>query len=92
MIFCYQILKTGNFQEGLYKKRKLTAGDSALVFTKDLEISLFGRFWTLDGFGLRRMQCVRINQLSERKTIVAAHITQEQNFLIIGLWFLLMTS
>jgi hypothetical protein len=61
----------------------LTAGDSALVFTKDLEISLFWTVWTLDGFGLRRMQVCPFNQLSVRKTIVAPYMMQEQNFLII---------
>jgi hypothetical protein len=44
----------------------LTAGDGALVFTKDLEIS-FWTVWTLDGFGLRRIRCVRVNQLSGAK-------------------------
>jgi hypothetical protein len=44
----------------------LIAGDETLVFTKDLEIS-FWTVWTLDGFGLRRMRGVRINQLSEAK-------------------------
>jgi len=38
------------------------------------------------------MQCVRINQLSERKTIVAVYTMQEQNFPIIRIWFLLMLS
>jgi len=52
------------------EKRKIESwlpGDSALVFTKDLEISFFGRFWTLDGFGLRSVRCVRFNQLSATK-------------------------
>ena len=66
-------------------------GDSALVFTKDLEIS-FWTEWTLDSFGLGRMQCVRINQLSGRKTIVAGYTMQEQNFPIIQIWFLLILS
>ena len=60
--------KNGSFQQE-YKKGKLTVGDSALVFTKDLEIS-FWTIWTLDGFGLRRMQWVRINQLSETKLLL----------------------
>ena len=48
--------KNGKFSREGYKKRKLTAGDRALVFTKDLEISLFGRFghWTVSDCG--RMQ------------------------------------
>ena len=61
--------KNGKFSRGIIQKRKLTAGDSALVFTKDLEIS-FWTIWTLDGFGLRRMQWVRINQLSETKLLL----------------------
>jgi len=69
----------------------LTVGDSALVFTKDLEISF------LDGLDIGRFRIAK-NAVSPYqstfwdKTIVASYIKQEQNFLIFQLWFLLMSS
>ena len=69
----YQILKTGKLQG--FKRRKLTVGDSALVFTKDLEISF------LDGLDIGRfrigsMRCVRINQLSLQNYCCIIDITR----------------
>ena len=69
--FLLSDFKNGKFSERDYEKRKLTAGDSALVFTKDLEISLFGRFghWTTVS-DCEVCMCVRINQLSDAKLLL----------------------
>ena len=73
------------------QKRKLTVGDSALVFTKDLEISF------LDGLDIGRFRIAK-DAMSPyqstfcNKTIVASFIKQEQIFLIFQLWFLLTPS
>ena len=66
-------------------------GDSALVFTKDLEISF------LDGLDIGRFRIGKnavcpYQSTFWRKTILAAYRMQEQKFPIIQIWFLLMLS
>jgi len=47
----------------------LTAGRQYAGFYKGFGNFFLDGIWTLDGFGLRGMRCVRINQLSPTKLL-----------------------
>jgi len=63
----YQILKTGSFK---VLKRESWLPETVRWFLQRIWKFLFWTVWTLDGFGLRRMRCVRINQLSDAKLLL----------------------
>lgn len=48
--------KNGKFSRGIIQKEKVDCRRQCVGFYKGFGNFFFGRFWTLDGFGLRRMQ------------------------------------